>query len=380
MTNFQVELPQILNHGRILQAIDVQPRRFSASVAFHPTTSNPMVMYSPVQLTDNHNGCTLQAKAVQTSESHAPAQPSECHASAQRELTKQNLRRRKQRERTKLHQMPSKNAEFSQNTPSDMIEAAQTQSSCQENHKSADAATLVKQLAVHDLQAAWKTLQKEFSVQVLIWQSQRCCNSCADWVSVLEVPSSKEQALRSQLERALKLKSTRAIQSVLKESEHRGDFLNTATWDACKRVLEEDYLCELRWGLALDLNNALHHTDMQVVVDAVHVNTLIDECNIGNASVKSKVKATLGLPERQTPQGYSTKTWGPRRADRMQSNKGTAVPLNGGTFETGNVLQHDIHWCVKNTFVDVESDSEHCSTASTSSRRSLSSPAPSSRG
>jgi len=90
----------------------------------------------------------------------------------------------------------------------------------------------------------------------MIWQSQAVCNPRGEWVIVLEVPTSKERALRSDLDSALQTKSVIAVQLVLPENAQDEERFNKAIVGARKQILEADYISELGWHLALDLRYA----------------------------------------------------------------------------------------------------------------------------
>jgi len=240
-----------------------------------------------------------------------------------------------------------------------------------------DVPSRLRALAIEDVQVAWRKLQTEFLVQHLIWQSQRLCSPSNEWAS-----ASKE--LQSALDRALKTRSILAVQSVLRRNV-LDSVLNNATSDACKQLLEADNLAEHRWQLAQQVNNAQGSCSMTNLTD---MDILMASCKIGEAGLQHAVKQALGMPLQSTVAKISSSgkaiQHGPRKEEsQCQSNEtfGSRPSSTQGSdiSSTCSSLARSSHHkiTVKNTFIEIEteSDGESCaSTASRSSRRSQSVP------
>jgi len=322
------------------------------------------------------NCCVVQPEATYDGDQHEP--------------TKNNLRRKRQKERKKMGRVLNQDAPACHQVAQEGQPAASSsicvgggshiETACSAEGDEVDVVNLLRELAVQDVQAAWNTLVKEFSVQVLIWQSQASCKPSGEWVSVLEVPTRKEQMLRCDLERALKTNSLTAVQSALKRNSQHGGLLNKATLDACEKVLEADQLCELRWELALDLHSA-HNCDCSQA-EAENLSQRLNQCKVMKTSLQNQIRSFLGLSALDLPRKKTTNESSSEKQLLSHGlTKGTsAQSLNASDNNTP--LQFGLFGLqvrIKNTFVEIDSDTESNSTASNSSRRSRSTPIQTSR-
>jgi len=342
--NFHVALPSFRHEGSLSHVVAVQPHTLS---------------------TASEAGDQSVLVGVTSQEDLQEQRP-----------TKNHLRRRRQREKRKNSRLQQKESEQNDQPLQELGTAVQL--ACEDNSTDADPPTLLHMLAVEQLQSAWDALQAEFSVQVLIWQSQKIsCNSRGEWISALEIPGRSEQVLQSHLDRALKTKSVTAIQAALRKNGQADGPLNNATVNACNQVVEADHLAELRWKLGVEVSNCQHNATAGRNV--AQVQALLGDCRIEDSSLQNCVRGALGLPALDATSSTAQSSSG---GNAMRNAQAGITQSRGSVRRDRGNLSHaaiyGFHVSVKNTFIEVESDldSNASSTCtSTSSRRSLSTPA-----
>lgn len=185
--------------------------------------------------------------------------------------------------------------------------------------KSAQAADKVRAVTNKQIQAAWKSLQDEFGVQKLVWQSVQ--------VSRKNEKSSLTDHVSSLFEKALglKQKDPDAALKLVEEARAAGqnsDLLNKGVEQACSSVLKANRpgTIQSRKQLAQRLDMAANPAHLPKTEAArVQLRLLVDESELDDAKLEKSVRKILDLlpPEDMAP------------ANGAKRSSGYGAPVNG---------------------------------------------------
>mmetsp|Transcript_97679 Transcript_97679/g.173071 ORF Transcript_97679/g.173071 Transcript_97679/m.173071 type:complete len:577 (-) Transcript_97679:106-1836(-) len=178
--------------------------------------------------------------------------------------------------------------------------------------KSAQAAEKVRAITTKRIEAAWQSLQQEFDVQKMVWQS---CQATAGQIKSAAAQN-KEKATQTEqisslFDKALKLKPTdpEAALKVVEEAREAGlkfDVLNKSIEQASDTVLKETRtsLVNARRQLAQRLDLAGNPATLPKTEAAkVQIRNLVEQCELDDTKMEKSIKKILDLlpPEEMTP-------------------------------------------------------------------------------
>lgn len=194
--------------------------------------------------------------------------------------------------------------------------------------KSAQAAEKVRAITNKKIEAAWKSLQQEFDVQKMVWQS---CQATAGYMKAAD----KEKTAQIEQISALFEKALRPDPDAVKIVEEaraaglKYDILNKSIEQASDRVLKETRTPAItaRRQLAQRLDLAGNPATLPKTEAAkAQLRTLVEQAELDDAKMEKSVKKILDLlpPEEMTPvngakrsSGYGSSATNSKKGSKM---------------------------------------------------------------
>jgi len=147
------------------------------------------------------------------------------------------------------------------------------------------AAEAVRSLATTKVNNAWKRLQEEFNVQILIWQSLKLARKENEPDPSLPLKSTFEQVLAS--------KDPAMLEQALNGVANNADLLSNSVLDTSRAVLAQEQCTSSRRALASRLDAASMTT---ASVDKKQLEQLIVESKLADAKVECVVRQLFSIP------------------------------------------------------------------------------------